>query len=354
MKKIATVISVLLLYLSSTAQITITFDDLLGVGDSVELAAVDTVPPGFNPGPSGPDQSWDFSSLEMDNSYFLGFIDPASTPYAASFPSSNIASEGLIEGFGAEGYAYATKNLSVFQIDGFAGSYDVFEDIVVPFEPAEVMFDFPVNYLDSMEQTSVLQVKIESTEPGIDSIWLKLVTTVETKVDAWGEVTTPAWTGEVLRIKDYRVSIDTVRIKVLNFWLFLESSTNISQTYKYMTNDLGYPVLQFNADETGTEFTMVNYLLDVNTGLQEIEKGATAFTIYPNPAKDKLYCSREDGSFEGEIMIIDITGRVLNLLNFNKGSKLQTIDISAYPSGLYQALLKRENGRISYKKFVVL
>ena len=48
------------------AQITITVDDFVDVGDSVQLAVVDSVPAGFNAGPSGPDRHWDFSNLMMD------------------------------------------------------------------------------------------------------------------------------------------------------------------------------------------------------------------------------------------------------------------------------------------------
>lgn len=353
MKKVTTVISIALLYLTASAQITVTYDDLLDVGDSVDLAAVDTVPPGFGPGSTGANQHWDFSALVMDTMYTLGFIDPAITPYGSSFPFSNIAAEGLIEGFGAEGYAYATKNTSLFQIDGIAGTFDVFEDVVVPFEPAEIMFDFPVNYLDSMVQTSLLQAKVVSPEPGIDSIWLKMTTTVETKVDAWGEVMTPVWTGQVLRINDFRTTIDTVWVKFLGLWIYLESGTEVSQTYKYMANDLGYPVLQFNTDETGTEFTMVNYLLDVDTRIYETAASDKSLVIYPVPASKTVYFSISDNEIDAEIIVYDMTGRMMDLLAFNHGSKREQLNISAYPPGLYQAVMRGETGKLSQRKFIV-
>jgi hypothetical protein len=353
MKKVFLSISLLVSFYLAFAQITITHEDLLDVGDSVELAGVENIPPGFGPGPSGPNQYWDFSNLTADTLYTLGFIDPTLTPYASSFPFSNVAAEGLIEGFGAEGFAYATKNSSVFQIDGFAGSYDVFEDVAVPFEPAEVMFDFPVNYLDSMIQTSVLQARVDSPEPGIDSIWLKMVSTVETKVDAWGEVVTPKFTGNVLRIKDYRTTIDTVFIKVIGFWIYLESSTSVSQTYKYMTNGLGYPVIQFNTDESGTEFTMINYLMDVNTVLQDVSRQEHDFRVYPNPSSDILYIDIAERSFSGEIIIFDVMGRMTEKHVIEHASEVHKLDVSSYAPGLYQAVLKDNNTLVGKKKFVV-
>jgi predicted HAD superfamily hydrolase len=92
----------------------------------------------------------------------------------------------------------------------------------------------------------------------------------------------------------------------------------------------------------------------VNTSLREIIEDVTDFEVYPNPALDKIYFSRNDDGYEGEILIQDMTGRMLNVVKFYEGSKLESIDISSYPSGIYQALLKSENGQINYKKFVVL
>lgn len=353
MKRITSLISGLLLVLSTTAQITIFSTDLFDVGDSVNLAGVDSIPPGFGPGSAGPDQHWDFSNLLKDSTYTLTFIEPDSTPYAASFPNSNIAVEGLIEGFDVEGYAYATKNMTLFQIDGFGGSYDIFEDIVVPFEPPEVMFDFPVNYLDSSLQTSVLDITIESPEPAADSVRIKLTTTVDSKVDAWGELMTPVWTGQVLRIKDVRHTIDSAWVKILFFWVFLESNEQTAITYKYMASGAGYPVLQFNADTSGMEYTMINYHLDVSVGMEELlENKETEFDVYPNPAHGIVYCKMHNAEVEGELMIYDISGRLIVSQPVASSQKLYSFDLSKNPPGLYQVVLKTQES-FSAKKLLV-
>ena len=72
--------------LISSAQITIISTDLMDVGDSIQLASVNPVPPGFKPGPAGPDQQWDFSSLVMDTSSLISFIDPANYTLWGKFP----------------------------------------------------------------------------------------------------------------------------------------------------------------------------------------------------------------------------------------------------------------------------
>ena len=300
MKRIFFSLLALMIAITSMAQITITIDDLIDAGDSVNLAVVDSVPAGFNAGPSGPDRHWDFTNLMMDTTSVLKFTDPSTTPYGGEFPSSNIAVEGLVEDMGLEGYAYGSRSADLFQIDGGAGSYDIFEDIIVPFNPPEVMFDFPVNYLDSSLQTTVMQIEIDSPEPGADSVRVRITSILDSKVDAWGELSTPNWTGQVLRYRDVRTTIDSTWIKVLFFWIFLESNENTGVMYRYMANDVGYPVLMFNADANETDFSRINYHLDAGVGEAELPMLAqTSFTVFPNPANDIMYCKFED-AFEGE------------------------------------------------------
>ena len=347
-------ISLLFLYSTSFSQITIFSTDLLDVGDSIQLASVNPVPPGFKPGPAGPDQHWDFSGLVMDTSSILRFVDPASTPYGANFPASNIAVEGLVDDLGLEGWAYGTKNLSVFQIDGAAGSYDIIEDIVAPFNPPEVMFDFPVNYLDSLEQTTTIDIKVDSPEPTADSIRVKVVTSLDSRVDAWGEVMTPVWTGQVLRFREVRTTIDSSWVKIIFFWVFLQANTNISVTYKYMANNVGYPVVQFNADTSDSQFSMINYVLDDGVGTSDqkpFEK--IAFNIYPNPASTEIYCRLQHAEAEGEISIYDLHGRQLKTIPMTSGQQQYKMDVSAYTAGLYQVVLRTDGKGVSAKKFVI-
>jgi len=350
----------LLLFLfvySASAQITITSDDLIDVGDSVTLAVADTTPAGFNPGPPGANLHWDFSNIIMDTTSKLKFLDPAGTPYGASFPSSNIAVMGLADFLIEGAWAYATKNAFVFQVDGLAGSYDIFEDIVVPLDPPEIMFSFPINYLDSYSQSSTADIAIESPEPPADSVRLKVVTSVETTVDAWGELTTPEWTGQVLRIRDVRTTIDSVWVKLLFFWVYLESSTNVGITYKYMANDLGYPVMQFMADSSDTQYSGVNYLKDVGVGISDVdrEEGFNDLVVYPNPATSEAHInirySIPDTRYS--LLIYDLLGGMQDEILAPQGKNQISIDVSAFNAGVYVAVLKNEKEIIGRTKFVV-
>lgn len=353
MKRISLSLLALIAAITSMAQITITVEDLIDVGDSVNLAVVDSVPAGFSPGPSGPDRHWDYYSLMMDTTSVLKFIDPSTTPYGDDFPTSNIAVEGLVEDMGLEGFAYGTRSDDLFQIDGGAGSYDVFEDIIVPFNPPEVMFDFPVNYLDSSLQTTVMTIEIESPEPGADSVRVKITSTIDSKVDAWGELTTPVWTGQVLRYREVRTTIDSTWIKVLFFWIFLDAGESIGVSYRYMANDVGYPVLMFNADTSETDFSGINYHLDAGVGETELPMfDQLAFEVFPNPANDILHCQFDD-TFEGEILVYDLTGRLQYEQRVTSNQQQLRIDVSAFPAGMYQLVARGKGKLISAKKIIV-
>ncbi len=353
MKRTVLSIIAMLMILVLSAQITITSTDLMDVGDSILLANVDSIPPDFGPGSAGPDQHWDFSNLTKDTVVVLSFVDPSTTPYGADFPLSNIAVEGMVvSGYGIEGWAYGTKTLSLFQIDGAAGSYDVLEDIVVPFDPPEVMFDFPVNYLDSLDQTTTIDIRIDSPEPAVDSIRIKVVTSVFSRVDAWGEVISPVWIGDVLRFRDVRTTIDSSWAKVLFFWVFLETNTNTGVTYKYMANDVGYPVLQFNADTSETEFSGVSYMLDAGVGETELPAiSQLAFDVFPNPASDVIYIKLHD-SYEGELIIYDLSGRKIHQQPVTSNQQQLSIDVSDFPAGMYQVVARAEK-QMSVKKLLV-
>jgi hypothetical protein len=353
MKNLSLLVLAIVFSMSTMAQISITSADLMDVGDSVTLAVVDEVPPGFFPGPAGANQHWIFSDLEMDTTSQLEFVNPANTPYGASFPTSNIAVEGLADFLIEGAWAYATKNTFVFQVDGLAGSYDIFEDIVVPLNPSEVMYSFPINYLDNSSQTSIADISLPSPEPLADSIRLKVVTTVEMEVDAWGELTTPTWTGQVLRIRDVRTTVDSVWVKLLFFWAYLESSTTVGITYKYMANDQGYPVMQFMADSSNTQFSGLNYLLDPDVGLADHD-GLEGFNynVYPNPAGPVLNIRWNDIR-SGNFSLSDIYGRQLRSQDFANTSeiKLLTSDLAR---GIYVYQLRLDGVSEIYSGKVVV
>ena len=336
------------IFSQASGQITITLDDLVNVGDTVNIADVDDVPPGFDPGPPGASQHWDFSGFIMDTNYYLYFVDPASTPFAASFPTSNMVIEGLMD----SAYIYTTRNSFVYQIDGLAGTYDIFENVVAPFEPPEIMFSFPLNYLDSMQQTIVVDVTIASPEPPADSLRLKVVSEIDDKVDAWGTLTTPVSTYDVLRIREVRIATDSVWIKLLGIWMYVESSTEVTLKYTYMANDLGIQVAEIESDTSGNNYNNISYLLAEDPIFVKEEEMAIDLRVFPNPASSVMNLAWDE-RHSGNFMLMDVQGKIVLERTFENTSDIR-INTSALPQGfyLYQLAFKGEKDIISGKVLV--
>ena len=75
--------------------------------------------------------------------------------------------------------------------------------------------------------------------------------------------------------------------------------------------------------------------------------------VYPNPAHGIVYCKMHTAEVEGELMIYDISGRQVSSIPVTRNQQLYQTDISAYPPGLYQLVLKGEGHIYSVKKVVV-
>src|SRR6476620_10072410 len=104
MKKIYLAI-VALLPIISNAQ-TITQSDLPTAGD-YWITGNDSSYTG-SVGSAGTGQTWNFSALNATEYDTIGFADPASTPYASFFPSSNLAGADIAN----NAYSYFTANSS--------------------------------------------------------------------------------------------------------------------------------------------------------------------------------------------------------------------------------------------------
>ena len=83
-------IAVAFIGLNSFAQITVTDANLMNVGDIIYQAYDEMPAPSISVGNVGPNQVWDFSTLQAQEYDTTEFIDPAGTPYGADHPSANL------------------------------------------------------------------------------------------------------------------------------------------------------------------------------------------------------------------------------------------------------------------------
>ena len=223
---------------------------------------------------------------------------------------------------------------------------------MAPFEPPEVMLSFPLNYLDSMQQTIVVDVTIASPEPPADSLRLKVVSEINSKVDAWGTLTTPVNTYDVLRKREVRIATDTVWMKLLGFWLYVESSTEVTLKYTYMANNEGIQVAEIESDTSGNNYNNISYLLPEGPIFVEEEEMAIKLRVFPNPVSSVMnvaWDERHSGSF----MLIDMQGRTVLEKTFENTTDIR-VNTSALPEGfyLYQLAFRDEKDIVSGKVLV--
>ena len=147
----------LLVPLFSYSQITVTSANLPNIGDTV-ITAYDNG--SYTPGSSGPNQVWNFSNAAGTPEMILGFIDPASTPYQASFPSSNLCVQvdSLV-------YYYLDRSVNGLSAVGIVDS-----GMVYPYN--QMILLTPLNYLDTITNTSIAYQWDTVLTPPVPSMFL--------------------------------------------------------------------------------------------------------------------------------------------------------------------------------------
>jgi triacylglycerol esterase/lipase EstA (alpha/beta hydrolase family) len=92
-------------------------------------------------------------------------------------------------------------------------------------------------------------------------------------------------------------------------------------------------------------------LLDVNTNVSELQASVN-LKAYPNPTTGKFDISEFDNSNNRfKIDIIDFQGKIIYSTAFDGCNNKISLDISAYPKGLY--LIKLSNNKTTYLKKVI-
>ena len=78
-----------------------------------------------------------------------------------------------------------------------------------------------------------------------------------------------------------------------------------------------------------------------------------AFSIYPNPAQDQLFISTSQFRLdEFQIRLVDQQGRILEAVEIDSFDKEQSIDVSAFPAGVYNVLLT--SGEDQYVERIII
>lgn len=292
MKKTFTILSLLTIGLSFS-QVSITQENFAQIGVSLKYGI-------FVPSPQdtvlkGANVTWDFSEKAIGDTILNEFVEVENTPYASSFPTTQIAQLGYESTSSNtpaqyQYYEFDSKRLAV------KGNYSLGIETKMP-DPEEIL-TFPMTYLDEIND------------------------------DFGGQMSSSGfpYTREG---KSYNIADGYGTLKLPNGFTY-ENVLRVKRVSKTKDNfGFGEPlegtIISFNwisADETGILFT-INYfynngMLSSSTGLSVSEQSMvgtqdylarTAIVIYPTTTNDYVFFETEE-SIES-IIVYNITGEVL-------------------------------------------
>lgn len=214
------------------AQITLTVADVPEIGDALNYAN-DTLPQNVSIGGSGANQTWDFSSLQAHTTSTTGIIDPSQAPGSEDFPTANLVQ---VQDGGTYGFALVTPS----GVTALGSTVDFFENgdfLSVVFDPAQTIFTFPTTFGTNFSGTSGFSLTVDGSEFDVDSIRLASEITQSVETDGYGTLILPTASYQALRQRVETVTETTIFALFFGTWLPLDSSTDTTITYQWLTEE---------------------------------------------------------------------------------------------------------------------
>ena len=130
-----------------------------------------------------------------------------------------------------------------------------------------------------------------------------------------------------------------------------QGTSNISVNWGSAGNGT-VQVTEINAEGCNGVSPVMNVTISVCTRLAD--NIAAGFSVYPNPASDKLVITADAPSQVKELSIIDLTGRVIVTQSNSCASCTNfTVDVSTFNAGIYFIQVKTANGELITRKISV-
>tara|TARA_A100001037_G_scaffold306573_1_gene352842 strand:+ start:382 stop:1809 length:1428 start_codon:yes stop_codon:yes gene_type:complete len=337
------------------SQITINSSNLPNINDTV-VTAYDFA--NYSAGTAGANQFWNFSNATGFPDMVLGFIDPNTTPYSATFPTSNICVE-----LDVATYYYLNRSINGLSAVGYVDS-----GMIYPYN--KLLLPTPLNYLDTINSTQIIYQWDTLINPPLPSSLIGLpgpymVDSIKAVygnndrfiVDGWGQAQVPNGTFDALRIFQETYEFDNT------FYKMTDTTTGLSQwvqdpgggiywmesRYLWRTNDstITWNLVEMEADSLGNPYGDISYYLG---------NSITSISISPPIVDlDKLEDVSCNGAADGFI-ILEITGTAFPF-TFSwtgpNGFTSNSQDVYNLSAGMYQVTVTDVNGNSSTETYYV-
>lgn len=317
--------------------------------DSVQITNV-TLPNTSAQDFNGANTTWNESNL-FGNATYQNYVplSATSTIFQLAFLSCDFATPLLNAGnFGGanassafEFYDYA-NNSNRLQIKGYGANLTLpGSTIPIPFagvySTPDILYNFPITYGDKDSSTSGFTTPL--TIPTIGSITIKRSQKRVNEVDAWGSITIPSGTFDVLRVVSQINRIDSIITPLFSFG----TPTNPKE-YKWLGQTKKAPVLQINGNSMGANFTptVATFWGTTPASIPQLNDNMNT-AVYPNPSNGVInvsFFTKETGDVI--IYISSIDGRRVAHFGMKKNAGLhsEVLPLSQIPRGTYFLTIK--------------
>lgn len=362
MKKITCLLVCIGIYFYSASQITLSRLDFpkptaaTPMPDSVAFTAVN----GFSnnaSGISGPNQIWNESQLQGSASWSK-FVPMSATPLvfqlvflSCDFAKPLLGGQAFGNGTLTDAYEYYnySSNNDRLEVKGFGGNLLIpGQTVAIPipavYSSPDVLYRFPLMFDNKDSSVSGFDVSVPLG--GLGNIQIKRNQQRVNHVDAWGELSIPTGTFEVLRIKSEIQRTDSF-ITTFGALPFISNPIEI----RWLGQEKKIPVLEMTGlnSVNGPTWNQMNYW-----GWNPLSYSVTpipALNIFPNPSNG-LFELKFEEAIKGplDVKVIDVTGKQVARFRFQvKGVLREWLPLNHLQRGTYVLQLKYEGRELNKK-----
>lgn len=311
MKKTATFLLCLLAAAAQAQPPTLTYSMLPNEGDSYTFVSDPTSAQTISAGPSGANQTWDFSTLNTSGTQTTRLIVANSTmPSGNLFPMANL---GALTGTQQAYYAKDTTGIY------FLGTMNQTSQFLHS-DPQRI-YGVPMSFGDSYHDSAV------ANYPSSPSYMIRRAN-IHAEADGYGTLTMP---NSTVYTNALRVKYTTLTVDSINNSGTLVISTTSSTYYDWYDGIKTFPILsigQTTANGTATPFVRIRISQVIN-GITVSE--GSAFSVQPNPADQTSWLHMEQ---PGQIEVYDLQGRMVWNHNQPTSDRVQ-LPTSDWNNGMY-------------------
>lgn len=333
MKKTITALAGLAFFaLPAVSQITVNESNLIKVGQSVVQGFDETmrkIPA------AGTNQTWNFSSLSATETDTVSFGAASWYPGYSNFPK---ATHGIKDGDSS--FSFLTLNPSKLAI---IGTYDIYNgeesvDSSFGFQLLKLPATMGTTWNENVNQNgdkSYLGLDPDDGGPFpmIDSIQTIISATRKCEIDAWGKLTIPIGTYDVVRANMEQIFMFDFRVFVSGAWvnppkaikelIFGPMEPDTSYQHFYWTNNsqIGFPVMNYDYSAGDDSTSSITYVYQLPQFSGNTTISATTVELYPNPTAEKIYV-RAPGKYVVAVLFdanakVQATSNGLGMASFN-------------------------------------